>query len=152
MQKVLLKRIPKKTDKKEQKKTMQEWATAITAMYPQTDTIPVVSVKKFLSRSSMHKQIGFNKIPKRTYSSILRNTGQENPSHAATFDFRWARSHPPWYPPPPASFLAWVQALRVKPTLWCPIGRWTESSHPSRSSGTAVRRYVGDYETGYTRH
>lgn len=55
MQKVLLKRIPKKTDKKTQKKTMQEWATAITAMYPQTDTIPVVSVKKFLSKSSMNK-------------------------------------------------------------------------------------------------
>ena len=55
MQKVLLKRIPKKTDKKTQKKTMQEWATAITTMYPQTDTIPVVSVKKFLSKSSMNK-------------------------------------------------------------------------------------------------
>lgn len=55
MPKVLLKRIPKKTDRKKQSETMQQWAQALTSKYPPTDGIPAISAKKHKSQTSSTK-------------------------------------------------------------------------------------------------
>ena len=52
MRKVLLKRIPRRTDKTLQRKVLYRWARTMTTKYSTPKDIPVVSAKEYISSIS----------------------------------------------------------------------------------------------------
>jgi len=55
MQKILLRRVPKRTDPRKQYKVMQKWASLIALKYSAIDDIPAISAKKYVSKTTSIK-------------------------------------------------------------------------------------------------
>ena len=54
MAKILQKRIPKKTDKSNQQKTMRVWSIAIVEKYSSGQAIPIVDAKQYRSKTESY--------------------------------------------------------------------------------------------------
>lgn len=54
MPKILLKRVPKKTDKSNQQKAMRVWSATIVETYSKDQTIPVIDVGKHKSSNGSY--------------------------------------------------------------------------------------------------
>lgn len=54
MAKILLKRIPKKTDKSNQQKAMRVWSATIVETYSKEQSIPIIDASKYRSNNGSY--------------------------------------------------------------------------------------------------
>lgn len=58
MQKILLKKVPKRTNHRKQCRTMQKWASLLALKYSAADDIPVISAKKYvIKKASINNRV-----------------------------------------------------------------------------------------------
>ena len=61
MAQILLKRVPKKTDKSDQQKAMRAWSATIVETYSKQGTIPIIDASKYRSHNGSYIAYSANK-------------------------------------------------------------------------------------------